>query len=56
MGKEVKTLISDNLKPGRYSVQWDGRNKFGELVSSGVYFCILRTTDYIETRKMLFVR
>ena len=32
---------------------WDGKNKFGEQVASGVYFYHLSAGDYSATRKML---
>ena len=41
LGERVKTLISDKLKPGFYSVRWDGSDNAGKDLSSGVYFCAL---------------
>ena len=35
---------------------WDGKNKLGEPVASGVYFYTLTTTDFSATRKMLIRR
>ena len=32
---------------------WDGRNEFGESITSGVYFYTLTTSDFNATRKML---
>ena len=35
------------------AAHWDGKNEFGEVVSSGVYFYTLTAGDFSATRKML---
>lgn len=35
---------------------WEGRNKNGEVVASGIYFYQLRARDYIATRRMVIVK
>ncbi len=35
---------------------WDGRNRFGEQVASGVYFYSLSAGDFSATRKMLILK
>ncbi|MEA2103414.1 MAG: M1 family aminopeptidase [Candidatus Cloacimonadota bacterium] len=35
---------------------WDGKNKFGKMVSSGIYLYKLETDNSFQTRKMLLVR
>jgi photosystem II stability/assembly factor-like uncharacterized protein len=37
-GRLVKTLVEDKQKVGNYSVNWNGKNLNGEIVSNGVYF------------------
>ena len=60
-GRLIKT-IDVGHKPGGYyltrerAVYWDGRNKSGEPVSSGVYFYTLITDDYTQTRRMVIVK
>lgn len=39
MGKEIKTIVSEEQTPGMYSVRWNGRNDRLQKVTSGVYFC-----------------
>lgn len=38
------------------AIYWDGRNDFGEQVSSGIYFYHLRAGDFSATRKMVIVK
>jgi len=39
LGKQVKTLMSQNILPGSYRIAWDGTDEFGNAVVSGVYIC-----------------
>ena len=38
------------------AIYWNGRNEFGEQVTSGVYFYHLSAGDYSATRKMLILK
>ncbi|RJP61980.1 MAG: T9SS C-terminal target domain-containing protein [Ignavibacteriales bacterium] len=51
LGREVETLVDKRLTPGRYTVQFDGSNLPG-----GLYFCNLKTDDYISTKKIIFLK
>ena len=57
-GRVVRTLALGHQLAGMYQTRsraayWDGKNKFGEPVASGVYFYTLTTSDFSATRKML---
>jgi hypothetical protein len=51
LGREVSTLVSEELTAGTYSRHWDAAN-----VPSGVYFCRLQAGEYLETKKMVLLR
>jgi len=55
-GKLVKTLVNDRQKTGIYSSVWDGKNKAGNEVSSGIYLCRLAISNSFKTRKIVYVR
>jgi ligand-binding sensor domain-containing protein len=57
LGKEVKTLYSGSLEPGRHFFNWDGRDEAGKALGTGVYFYRL-TTDRHTTLvgKMILIR
>lgn len=56
LGQLVKTLVNQNQGTGNYSVDWNGTDAAGNVVSSGIYFYQLKTSDFIQTRKMLLMK
>ncbi|KAA3598033.1 MAG: choice-of-anchor D domain-containing protein [Calditrichaeota bacterium] len=56
LGREVKTLVNENLPAAFYKVVWDGRNSAGNLVSSGVYFYKIEAKDFVEVKKLMFLK
>jgi len=37
-GQLIRTLIDYDRKPGHYSIRWDGTDKNGHSIPSGLYF------------------
>lgn len=55
-GQEVSVLVKDALKePGNYKVKWNGKDKRGTLVSSGIYIYRLVVGGQVHSRKMMLV-
>lgn len=55
-GERVRDLIDEIQGPGRYSVIWDGRDKRGVLLPSGIYFYKLSLGGYSIIRKGVFLK
>lgn len=56
LGQRVRTLVNDNVQPGRYTAVWDGKNDVGRQVSSGLYFYRLEAGKFVRTNKMLLIK
>jgi glycosidase len=56
LGREVKTLVNNEMNNGQYSVTWNGDNNYGQKVSSGIYFYRMEAGDYVQSKKMLFLK
>ncbi|KAA3636214.1 MAG: T9SS C-terminal target domain-containing protein [Calditrichaeota bacterium] len=56
LGREVSILVDKELSAGSYSVVWDGKDKTGTAVASGVYLYSLVTDKYSESRKMILLK
>jgi len=49
-GKEIQTLISEQLSNETYQVEWNP-----EGLTSGIYFLRLETNGILETRKIVLL-
>jgi hypothetical protein len=57
LGKEVQTLVNEQLQPGSYEVTFDARQPgLGGNLPSGVYFCQLLTEKFNETKRMILLK
>ncbi len=55
-GKEVIALISENQLPGSYKIKWNGKNKNGKEVSSGIYLFFVKSDNLTEIKKMTLIK
>jgi predicted outer membrane repeat protein len=55
-GRRVTTLIDRDQRPGAYRVLWDGTDRSGAPVASGVYFCRLSWNGRSRTHRMVLLR
>jgi hypothetical protein len=51
LGKEVTTIVSEEMPAGNYSRQWNANG-----MPSGVYFYRLQAGSYTETKKLILLR
>jgi hypothetical protein len=51
MGREVATLVNEELAPGNHSRQWNASN-----IPRGIYFYRLQSGSFTETKKLLLSR
>jgi len=51
LGREITTLVNDELKPGLYETAWYAGN-----FASGIYYYKLISGNYSETKKMVLIR
>jgi len=54
-GRLVRTLVSDECKPGYYTVDWSGDDELGRMVAAGLYFIRMTTEDYQSQQKVIFI-
>ncbi|NOS85980.1 MAG: T9SS type A sorting domain-containing protein [Ignavibacteria bacterium] len=50
-GRELETLVNENLNAGTYNADWNAEN-----FSSGVYFYRIETVEFTETKKMVLLK
>jgi hypothetical protein len=64
LGEEIRTLVDEQREAGYHTVRWDGKDKNGKPVASGVYLYQLRASDtstglrqgFSQVKKMSLLR
>jgi type IX secretion system substrate protein/beta-propeller repeat-containing protein len=51
LGREISTLVNQNLAPGTYEIEFSGEN-----LNSGIYFYSLTAGGFSQTSKMMLVK
>lgn len=51
LGKEVSTLVNENLQPGNYKYSFNASD-----LPSGIYFCRIKAGDFVQTRSMMLLK
>lgn len=56
IGKEIITLLNDELTEGKYTVSWNGEDARGQTLNTGVYFIRVTSGNYIQTVKAILLK
>ena len=56
LGQLVRTLVENNQQAGLKTVVWDGKDRFGNAVASGVYLYRIKAGDFIQSKKMILLK
>ncbi len=54
-GRVVRTLVDEIKKPGRYEINWYGRDDRGRKLKSGVYFLRMEGRDFRKVKKLILM-
>lgn len=55
-GQLLLTLLEAGLPAGNHTVNWDGKDKSGNVSGSGLYLYRMQSGSYTSTRKMLMLK
>lgn len=56
LGQKIVSLIDEKQAPGFYRTNWNGADKSGRIVPSGIYIYRLEAGNFVATRKMMFIK
>ncbi len=51
LGREINTLVNEEKEAGSYKLKFNGSN-----LSSGIYFYRLKAGDFLQTKKLLYLK
>ncbi|MCK5327864.1 MAG: T9SS type A sorting domain-containing protein, partial [Candidatus Latescibacteria bacterium] len=55
-GQRVRTLVDEWRESGSYSAVWDGKDRLGREVASGLYLIRIEVNDFVGIRRMVLLR
>lgn len=55
-GQKIRTLTEGMATAGTHQVNWNGQDQKGQSVSSGLYYCVLKTNNVTITTKMMLIK
>jgi flagellar hook assembly protein FlgD len=56
LGKLVTTLFNGSREAGNWNVEWNGTDRNGQHISSGVYFYRLQAGSFSAVKKMIMLK
>ena len=56
LGRRVRTLLDEDVLPGRRELRWDGRGATGDVVGAGIYFARLTSTAGQRVERVVLLR
>jgi hypothetical protein len=56
LGQQVRTLFDGQRPPGQFITNWDGTDHTGHEVASGVYFYRITADDFVDCKKMIYLK
>jgi len=51
LGNEIRTLVNEEKPAGKYELTWNAGN-----VPGGIYFCQLKSGNFVQTKKMVLMK
>lgn len=55
-GRLVRTLYTGKLSAGEHFFVWNGEDNYNAPISSGIYYCVLRSNTIQKIRKLVLVK
>ena len=56
LGREVKTLINQQMVSGNHSIDWNADNNLGIKVATGMYIYRITAGNFVSTKKMVLIK
>ena len=56
LGQKITTLVNKKLAAGYHTVEWNGTNRQGNRVATGIYFYRLRSGSHMLVKKMILLK
>jgi hypothetical protein len=56
LGIKVKSLLNERLNSGAHNISWNGKNDYGNQLTSGIYLYSIKYKDKLQTGKLVMLK
>jgi len=56
MGRQIKTLVNENMKAGYRYIRWNATDDLSKPVSAGLYIYTIQAGEFMKTKKMVLIK
>jgi hypothetical protein len=56
LGQKVTTLVDQDMTAGKHMVDWRGVDSYGREISTGTYIYRITAGNFVQTKKMMFMK
>ena len=56
MGRQIKTLVNEDMRAGYRSINWNATNDLFQPVSAGLYIYTIKAGEFMKTKKMVLIK
>ena len=56
MGRQIKTLVNENIMAGYRFIHWNATNNLSQPVSAGLYIYTIQAGEFMKTKKMVLIK
>ena len=56
LGQDINTIVNKVQQPGRYSYSWNGKDRYGQMLKSGIYFAVINRWSGRDISKITFLK
>jgi PKD repeat protein len=56
VGQELRAIVNEHKEAGQHVVVWDGKDKSGNILPTGIYIYKIKAGDFIQVKKLLLLK
>lgn len=56
LGRNIRVLEEKKKSPGFFQIVWDGRDKFGRVVSGGIFYARFTANKFVAAGKLIMLK
>ena len=56
LGRQVQTIVAKEFSPGQYQASWQGTDRAGNVLATGIYLVEMKTINFHSIKKIIMIK